>query len=38
MEYYKHIKNESFVGYLNKQPLTETVAAAKKLYEAIIAS
>ena len=38
MEYYKHVKNESFVGYLNKQPLTETVAAAKKLYEAIVAS
>ena len=38
MEYYKHVKQESFVGYLNKQPLTEMVAAAKKLYVAIIAS
>ncbi len=35
MEYYKHIKNESFIGYLLKQPLTEAVAAAIKLYNAI---
>lgn len=35
MEYYKHAKQESFVGYLNKQPLTEAVAAAIKLYNAI---
>ena len=38
MEYYKHVKQESFIGYLSKQPLTEMVAAVKKLYETIIAS
>ena len=35
MEYYKHVKHESFIGYLQKQPLTESVAAAIKLYQAL---
>lgn len=35
MEYYKHVKAESFIGYLTKQPLTEAAAAAMKLYNEI---